>query len=70
MSMMALSLLFAAGLIQQVVGITCDTDCAACWKTGSPGIDTKFSCRSDNYDCGKTCPSGYQGIHCAKVNRC
>ena len=52
-----------------VLGLYCSGHCAACWKDGSPGIDTKFSC--DNYGhCGGSCPAGYSDMHCAKWERC
>ena len=60
-------LVFTAGLIQQVVGIACDSLCAACWKKGSPGVDVKISCKTyeTHYnDCGGNCPEGYENIHC------
>jgi len=50
------------------VGIRCPSSCAACWKTGSFGIDIKLYC--DQGDCGATCPSGYDSMHCAKRARC
>lgn len=68
-----LSLVFSASFIQQVVGIACDTLCAACWKKGSPGVDIKFSCKThgNHYnDCGGQCPSGYENMHCASVDAC
>ena len=49
--------------------LTCDSNCAACWKDGdTTGADTKFTC--NNNDCGATCPAGYNDIHCAKYYRC
>ena len=67
----AFSLVFAGSFIQTVVGVTCDSGCAACWKIGSPGIDIKMGCDPDpNFDCGDECPSGYEGIHCARYRRC
>ena len=65
---MALSLIVAAALIKTVVGLECSSNCAACWKTGSPGVDIKFSCAVGN--CNHKCPEGYEGLHCAKVERC
>lgn len=55
-----------------VFGLTCDNYCAACWKTGSTGVDIKFSCVDSGitYDCGDKCPTGYENIHCAKWQRC
>ena len=38
------------------------------WKTGSFGIDIKLYC--DQGDCGATCLSGYDSMHCAKRARC
>ena len=65
----ALRLVFVAGLIQRAAGLSCTTgNCAACWKIDSPGIDIKMPCPRG--DCGKTCPSGYDRIHCAKTERC
>ena len=64
-------LVFASGLIEMAVGIYCPTSqCGACWKTGSPGVDIKFWCDVSPNDCGDTCPEGYEGIHCAKDFRC
>ncbi|RPB26516.1 hypothetical protein L211DRAFT_835338 [Terfezia boudieri ATCC MYA-4762] len=50
-------------------GLSCDSSCAACWKDGVSGVDTKFSC-DDNGHCGNTCPPGYHGMHCARASRC
>ena len=53
-----------------VSGISCDSNCAACWKDNdTKGTDIKFSCNDKN-DCGSACPSGYHGIHCASPLRC
>jgi len=64
--------LFTAGFIQMAMGITCYSDCAACWKDdGSPGEDIKFSCDANSdYDCGDQCPTSYSDIHCARDYRC
>ena len=62
--------LVAAGFIQTVAGVYCDSMCAACWKDGSPGVDTKFSCDYSTSDCGDKCPPGYGSIHCAEQKRC
>ena len=51
-----------------VSGMACDSNCAACWKDGSSGVDIKFSCI--NNDCGSACPTGYSGMHCATKLRC
>jgi len=51
-------------------GLQCSTDCAACWKDGSPGTDIKFVCNKNSHDCGSACPTGYSGIHCASNWRC
>ena len=61
----SLSLLLAAAFIQMdmAVGIRCSSSCAACWKTGSFGIDIKLYCNQG--DCGAS-PSGYDSMHCAK----
>ena len=48
--------------------VTCSSNCAACWKVNSPGVDTKFSC-FEGY-CGEVCPPDYHGLHCAKKQRC
>ncbi|KAF8451419.1 hypothetical protein BGX38DRAFT_489744 [Terfezia claveryi] len=50
------------------LGLQCNTGCAACWKDGSPGVDIKFACGFTS--CGRTCPQGYSGIHCANSARC
>ncbi|KAF8427916.1 hypothetical protein EV426DRAFT_374591 [Tirmania nivea] len=62
------ALVAAASIIQIAAGVKCDSNCAACWKNGSPGVDIKFSC--DGSHCGSACPEGYHGIHCAKSERC
>jgi hypothetical protein len=65
-----LGLIFAAEIIQSVAGIEChSSNCAACWKIGSPGIDIKIPCGPKG-ECGDKCPDGYEGIHCAKSTRC
>ncbi len=64
----ALSLLFSAAFIQTAAGITCDSNCSACWKIGSPGVDVKIGCWANN--CPGSCPDGYENIHCAKWQRC
>ena len=46
----------------------CNSDCAACWKDGEPGVDTKMSCHKNV--CSKDCPAGYNTKHCAKIKRC
>ena len=52
-----------------VLGLECNSDCAACWKIGdTTGVDTKFSC--NNGYCGTVCPEGYHDIHCARDSRC
>ena len=52
-----------------VLGLACDSDCAACWLDGDThGTDIKFTCREGH--CGSKCPAGYNGIHCAKTERC
>ena len=67
------ALTLAAGFMSmQTVAIVlyCDTGCAACWKTGEPGIDIKIPCTQDTNDCGNGCVSGYEDLHCAKKSRC
>ena len=67
----ALGLLLAADFIQTAAGLHCDSECAACWKTGDTnGVDIKLSCGLGTRECGDTCPQGYEGIHCAKRARC
>lgn len=51
-----------------VLGLTCTTGCAACWKDGQPGLDTKFSCPDSN--CAANCPLGFSNMHCAETKRC
>lgn len=51
-----------------VSGLSCNSNCAACWKDNSPGEDTKFVC--DNGNCGDNCPFGFNSIHCADFDRC
>lgn len=53
-----------------VLGLTCDSACAACWKDNAPGVDTKFACDPLTGKCGSTCPEGYHWIHCATYARC
>lgn len=70
------ALVIAASLTHTalVSGLQCGTGCAACWKdNNSDGTDIKFQCNEkapNNKDCGKGCPSGYNGIHCAAWERC
>jgi len=64
----ALSLLFSAAFIQTAAGIICNSNCSACWKTGSPGVDVKIGCWANN--CPASCPDGYENIHCAEWQRC
>ena len=64
----ALSIFLAAGSTQ-TAALSCDDECAACWKDGSPGVDIKFWCDS-NLVCGSECPPGYSDIHCAQTKRC
>ena len=68
----AASIFFANGVIQMAAGLKCDTGCAACWKdNNSDGVDTKFACGGDKGEhCNDVCPTGYNGIHCAAVERC
>ena len=68
----AASIFFANGVIQMAAGLKCDTSCAACWlDNNSDGVDTKFLCTGDHgVHCGDLCPTGYSGIHCAKIERC
>ena len=65
----AVSMFFANSVILMAAGIQCSSGCAACWLDNNPdGVDTKFSCNGG--DCGDVCPSGYNGIHCARFGRC
>ena len=58
-----------AGFIHVTVGLSCTSGCAACWLNGdTTGLDTKFRCPES--DCGSDCPSGYNGMHCARTSRC
>jgi hypothetical protein len=68
----AISIFFANGVIQMAVGLKCSSGCAACWlDNNNDGEDTKFTCTGDNgVHCGDVCPTGYHGIHCAKIERC
>ena len=70
--LVASSIFFASGVIQMAAGLKCDTSCAACWlDNNSDGVDTKFLCTGDHgVHCGDLCPTGYSGIHCAKIERC
>lgn len=55
--------------IARVSGMKCLSQCGACWKDGSPGVDIKMSCT--DYHCGEQmCPEGYSGMHCATKSRC
>ena len=63
------ALLLAAGFIQMAAGLTCESNCAACYKDNSPGVDIKFCCGPGNH-CGRSCPPGYSDLHCAKGVRC
>ncbi len=68
LSLLAFSLVFGAGFDQAAAGITCGSDCVACWKIGSTtGEDIKFNC---NLVGGCRCPSGYDRMHCATESRC
>ncbi|KAF8441175.1 hypothetical protein BGX38DRAFT_1204750 [Terfezia claveryi] len=60
----------AAGFAHMTAGLTCSSGCSACFKIGSPGVDTKISCKGQ--DCGTACPPGYIGnsLHCATAARC
>ena len=64
--LIALSLL-AAGTM--VVGLVCNSECSACWKNGSPGVDIKMTCDTSDWYCG-TCSAGHSGHHCAKQKCC
>jgi len=64
----ALGLLLAASF-QMAAGLKCDSQCSACWKIGSPGVDIKIGCRSDS-NCFYPCPNGYENLHCANWQRC
>ncbi|KIJ92086.1 hypothetical protein K443DRAFT_459179 [Laccaria amethystina LaAM-08-1] len=68
----AISIFFAASVIQMAAAIKCGDGCAACWKdNNNDGEDTKFSCTGeDGVHCGDVCPPGYHGIHCANIERC
>ena len=52
-----------------VSGLQCGSQCAACWKDDTPGVDIKVTCGYDGW-CGETCPQGYHDLHCAKWARC
>jgi len=63
----ALGIFFTTGFIQTTMGLTCGTDCAACWlDNNSNGVDIKMICDGE---CPK-CPSGYSRQHCAEERRC
>jgi hypothetical protein len=65
---LAASIFFANNVIQMAAGLRCNSGCAACWlDNNNDGVDTKFTCVGD---CGDVCPTGYNGIHCARVDRC
>ena len=68
----AVSMFFANSVIQMAAGLKCSSGCAACWlDNNSNGVDTKFTCTGDQgVHCGGACPSGYNGIHCADIDRC
>jgi len=68
----AVSMFFANSVIQMVVGLKCSSICAACWlNNNNKGVDTKFTCTRDNrVHCGGVCPTGYNGIHCTKIEHC
>jgi len=66
LSVAVFSLLF--GFIQTAAGLSCRSHCAACWKTGQPGVDIKIGCGFRGRCHG--CPPGYESIHCAKEERC
>ena len=51
-----------------VFGLKCSSDCAACWKDNTPGVDIKWAC--DDQQCGDACPAGYNSPHCATKRRC
>jgi len=45
---LALGLIFVAvGFVQTAAGKNYHSNCAACWKNGSPGIDIKMSFGGD-----------------------
>ena len=70
----AVSIFLTNGATQMAAGLKCSTACAACWlDNNNDGVDTKFTCREDQGSythCGDACPTGYNGIHCAKTERC
>lgn len=67
LSVAVFSLLF--GFSQTTVaGLSCRSHCAACWKTGQPGVDIKIGCGFRG-ECHQ-CPPDYESIHCAKSERC
>jgi hypothetical protein len=68
----AVSMFFANGIIQMAAGLDCSSSCAACWlDNNNDGVDTKFTCTGNGgVGCGDVCPTGYNGIHCAKSERC
>ncbi|KIK02277.1 hypothetical protein K443DRAFT_677788 [Laccaria amethystina LaAM-08-1] len=66
---LAVSIFFANNVIQMAAGLQCNSGCAACWlDNNNDGVDTKFTCTGG--DCGDVCPTGYNGIHCARLERC
>ncbi|KAF8414892.1 hypothetical protein BGX38DRAFT_1219032 [Terfezia claveryi] len=67
---LGLALAFVVSFIQVAEGIQCDSDCAACWKIGVPGVDIKFGSSERDGEFGIWCPKGYHDIHCAKFERC
>jgi len=66
LSVAVFSLLFC--FIQTAAELSCRSYCAACWKTGQPGVDIKIGCGFRGRCHG--CPPGYESIHCAKKERC
>ncbi|KIJ92092.1 hypothetical protein K443DRAFT_114120 [Laccaria amethystina LaAM-08-1] len=68
----AVIMLFANGVIQMAAALECSSGCAACWlDNNNDGVDTKFACSGDKgVHCGDECPTGYNGLHCAKIDRC
>ena len=66
LSIAALGLLFS--VIRTAAGISCGSQCAACWKIGQPGVDIKIAC-DWGAEC-HNCPPDYDNIHCAKSARC
>lgn len=67
----ALGLFFASSFIQTAKGFNCDSGCSACWKNNNAdGVDVKIACDEDTGQCNTPCPDGYNGLHCAKSERC